>query len=275
MSVPFGWDLLYKSVKEDINADTDILICFTHLLLISNGFKCVGIGESKNLDGIEEESESLPKGWNDNYALRYMHRGKLFTLKGTKRGHAVTINLINVADRKGTFIDLNTDVIKQRSDSLPSMIPEYTQLFETIKSKLINGVLKTNKSKDIACQTTPQTPDCRRDSAGRSDVLPPMSPLLEPTHQPRLQFVDPMNVGRSDLDPFGSLGQMPGGGMIFVPPQGPDYRHGPNVGVPRGSLPPGARFDPFRPPDVDRNIRRPHNPDNDEMPPPGFDDMYM
>ncbi|XP_069678553.1 proteasome inhibitor PI31 subunit-like [Periplaneta americana] len=61
---------------------------------------------------------------------------------------------------------------------------------------------------------------------------------------------DPMAVGRSDLDAFTS-----GGGMIFSPfgHQGEIKDPGAGVpdGLPRGSIPPGARFDPFGPPNID------------------------
>lgn len=63
--------------------------------------------------------------------------------------------------------------------------------------------------------------------------------------------------------------------MLFVPPRNPSADFNPNLGIAPGSLPPGARFDPFRPPDVDRFPRPPNRPDNDEFPPPGYDDMYM
>lgn len=42
----------------------------------------------------------------------------------------------------------------------------------------------------------------------------------------------------------------------------------------RGAVPPFAKFDPFGPPDV--NLPRPRrDPDNDHLPPPGYDDMFM
>lgn len=42
-----------------------------------------------------------------------------------------------------------------------------------------------------------------------------------------------------------------------------------------GAVPPGARFDMFGPPDLNPIPRRLHNPDNDELPPPGYNDMFM
>jgi len=43
----------------------------------------------------------------------------------------------------------------------------------------------------------------------------------------------------------------------------------------RSAIPPGARFDPFGPPDLDP--LRPHRrrPDDDHLPPPGYDDMFQ
>jgi len=42
-----------------------------------------------------------------------------------------------------------------------------------------------------------------------------------------------------------------------------------------GAVPPGARFSPFGPPDVDPMRRFPHRPGNDHLPPPGYNDMFM
>lgn len=118
--------------------------------------------------------------------------------------------------------------------------------------------------------------------------------------------VDPGRVGAADLYPGAE-----GGGMLFDP-FSPQPRLCPSdglggLGVPgrlppyvntiastvsnsrvsldfdriytascrRGARPPGARFDPFGPPDLDPP--RPHRrrPDDDHLPPPGFDDMFM
>lgn len=49
----FGWDLLYRTVEQDIKNNQDILLALTHFVLVSNGFKCIGLGESKVFDGNE------------------------------------------------------------------------------------------------------------------------------------------------------------------------------------------------------------------------------
>lgn len=70
---------------------------------------------------------------------------------------------------------------------------------------------------------------------------------------------------------------MGGGGMIFTPPRIPPLLDplGPNAGVAPGSIPPGARFDPFRAPDPDAGQSRGRRNFGDDMPPPGYDDMFM
>ncbi|KAF9969125.1 hypothetical protein BGZ73_008652 [Actinomortierella ambigua] len=133
---------------------------------------------------------------------------------------------------------------------------------------------------------------------------------------------NPFSIGRQDLDPFGGsfgpgglgglggpggIGGSSGGGMI-VGPDHPMFRrppgsHGGGGGLyggpqplPRGSVPPGARFDPIGPfnpvggnapgagtahgpppPGAGRGrgTQFPGEPDNDELPPPGYMDMFM
>lgn len=161
------------------------------------------------------------------------------------------------------------------------MIPDNKSIVDQIKRQLIDKVVTSKKSRDCSSQTDPE----QRRLASRSDETVP-GPLPMPRWDPLQQQVHPVPLGRDDLDPLGGfnpfrpMGSMPplpgGGGMLFRPP-GPASLPGGSLGVPRGSIPPGARFDPFRPPDPERfPIRRPSNrPDNDEFPPPGYDDMFM
>jgi len=113
------------------------------------------------------------------------------------------------------------------------------------------------------------------------------SPLIEDRRRPQPLPMGPLGglgrigppsvggpLGRSDLDPLGGVGA----GMLADPRGFRNPRMGPG-GLNPGQMPPGARFDPFGPP----NPARPGagtgqwavpNPDH-EPPPPGFDDMFM
>lgn len=274
----FGWDLLYGSVQKDIKNNQDILVCLTHLVLVSNGFKCIGLGESKNIDGSESKSESLPKGWNEEYAIRYVYQGRLYNLKATNLDDGIIINLVRVDERTVGLIQLNVRQVVEKSGTLDEMIPDNKAIVEQIKKELIDKVVISTKSKSASSQTEPTTSDTPRTS-----VPPPFRDPQFVDPQPlRSPLADPYDYGRSDLNPFGvdplriapRHGPGSGGGMLFQPPRGSFPGPG-NLGIPPNSLPPGARFDPFRPPESFPNPRGPRRPDNDEFPPPGYDDMFM
>lgn len=113
-SALFGWDLLFSSVKGVIKDNQDILVCLSHLVLVSNGFKCIGLGESKTLDGSESKSEALPPTWNENYAIRYVYQGRLYNFKATPMGDAVMLNLLRVDEKTVSLLQLNTRSVAQR-----------------------------------------------------------------------------------------------------------------------------------------------------------------
>ncbi|XP_063217511.1 proteasome inhibitor PI31 subunit-like, partial [Bacillus rossius redtenbacheri] len=96
---------------------------------------------------------------------------------------------------------------------------------------------------------------------------------------PNFPTASPYGIGHSDLYPFGIGGGI-GGGMLFDPFGSrdrslPDPGIGIPGGLPRGSVPPGARFDPVGPSGGLPNPRRQPPPDSDHLPPPGYDDMFM
>ncbi|CAG9840027.1 unnamed protein product [Diabrotica balteata] len=249
--------------------------------------RCVGLGESKVLDGDEKKSESLPKHWNEdqnNYSIRYVYQGKLYILKATNLDDALMVNLIRVDERTVSFLQLNKRDVATRSGSLDSMIPKHKDMVGQIKTQLIDKVIVSTKSKETGVQTECQS---NRDRSARLITSQDNRLLSNPERQ-EFPYRAPM-YGQDDLHPLGigpiprlpNLGGVGGGGMLFQPP-GPSFGGGlggripGGMGLPPGAVPPGARFDPFRPPDVDRfPPRRPNRPDPDEFPPPGYDDMFM
>lgn len=285
-AVLFGWDLLYTSVEKDIKNNQDVLVCLTHLVLVSNGFKCIGLGESKNIDGSEAKSEALPKGWNEDYAIRYVYQGRLYNFKATNLDDGVMLNLIRADERTVSLLQLNARSVVKKSGTLDEMIPDHKNIVDLIKKQLIEKVVVSKKSKEMSSQTEHEpTRDYPSYPLRPPSADPLRDPLIDPLRPSRDILGVPPNYGRSDLDPFGGVDPlripnliMPpiGGGMIYQPPPIPSFP-GVNPGVPLGSVPPGARFDPFRPPpDTDRFAPRgPRRPDNDEFPPPGYDDMFM
>lgn len=170
----FGWDLLYSSVQKDIKNNQDILICLTHLVLVSNGFKCIGLGESKNIDGSEAKSESLPKGWNNDYAIRYIFKGKLYNLKGTTLEDGIIINLIRVDERTVGMVQLNSRQVAKKTGTLDEMIPDNINIVDQIKKQLIDTVIISTKTHSATTQTDPPP----------STSKAVLDPLREPSRQP-------------------------------------------------------------------------------------------
>ena len=82
---------------------------------------------------------------------------------------------------------------------------------------------------------------------------PEPSPVFDPLRTQRVRPpLAPTGIGRGDLDPF-AFDPSGRGGMIFDPFQNYDRRIIP-TNLPRGAVPPGARFDPFGPPNPDELV---------------------
>lgn len=277
----FGWDLTFKTVEKDINRKADVLIAFIHFNLVKRGFRSIGIGDEKNLSGDEDKSELLPTGWNntENYTLRYVLDDKLYILHGLNTDGNLIINLMRSEDLAVSNLALKIDdMVKETKGPIDKIMPNYKDLMFNVKRDLIDTV--TSKHTNTA-----ETQTSMAEGTSRRPL--PDDPLRVPRPQPGstpdtpdLWALPPAplsNIGRSDLDPFA-----PGGGGMIFNPFGPrrDIEN-PGLGIPgglpRGAVPPGARFDPFAPPGAGPlPRRRPPPPDADHFPPPGFnDDMFM
>ncbi|GLH14433.1 Proteasome inhibitor PI31 subunit [Gryllus bimaculatus] len=278
-SCMFGWDLIYKLAEKDINKKEDVLLLLVHWYLVKSGLKCVGLGDDKTVPESDEGSETLPEGWSDNavYALRYVHNSSLFILHGTTSEDDIIFNLMRASDMVVSNVTFNVEeTVKALTGPIETIIPTHCAALDSIKKDLIDPVFH-GKQRAASTQTA-------EDPLAGPDVLPRSFPddpdplrigaprRAEPSGSRWDPLRDPLSVGRSDLNPFA-----PGGGMIFDPFSGRGNLRDPDVsgipgGLPRGSVPPGARFDPVGPP-IGRGRAFP--PDHDHLPPPGYDDMFM
>lgn len=274
--VEYGFELLQKTVDSDIRKKEDAIILLVHWYLVKCGFKCLGYGVSRIFDPSERGTELLPEEWNKgpNYRLRYLKDGKLFLLYGIQSDEDMLMNLLRTEDEKITNVDFPLlQTVNELHGPLEVMIPSYPTVLYKLCKELI-GPLNPSNCKDQSTQTSPPSFERERREI-QFDVDPP--PRNPSRHW--IPEADPRRVGGADLDPFGR-GRGGGGGMLFEPFRwGMDPRGIGGLGVPgrlpHGAVPPGARFDPFGPPDVNPMPRRSQNPDNDEFPPPGYNDMFM
>ncbi|XP_046825420.1 proteasome inhibitor PI31 subunit [Vespa crabro] len=276
----FGFELLQKLVDNDICKKEDVIILFVHWYIIKCGFKCLGYGDVKLFDTSERGSELLPENWNKgpNYTLRYLIDGKLFLLYGIKSDEDILINLLRIDNNNIGNIQFPIEqTVNKLHGPLEELIPSYLTIMHRIRKELLEPVFPID-SVDMSTQTSTSERKPRDICPDPLRVDPPQRPSS--VSQPWNPEADPRRVGSSDLDP---LGRGRGGGMIYDPfsrvPWGMDPRGIGGLGVPgrlpHGAVPPGARFDIFGPPDLNPVPRRPQNPDNDELPPPGYDDMFM
>ncbi|XP_045495463.1 proteasome inhibitor PI31 subunit [Colias croceus] len=270
----FGWDLTFKTVEKDVKRKSDIIIAFIHWNLTKRGFRNIGVGDERTLSGDEVKSEVLPTGWNDNdnYTLRYILDDKLYILHGLNTDGNLIVNLMRSEDLAVSNVAVKTeDTVKGTSGPIDKMLPNYKDLMFNVKRDLIDTLTERST---ISIQTQTGVGSGLRVASDEPIRIPRVNP---DTHLWELPSANLPNVGRSDLDPFA-----PGGsGMIFNPfgPRRDIENPGLGIpgGLPRGAVPPGARFDPFGPPGVGpMPRRRPPPPDADHLPPPGFNDnMFL
>ncbi|XP_078584489.1 proteasome inhibitor PI31 subunit-like [Branchiostoma floridae x Branchiostoma japonicum] len=296
MAVAAGLELLYSSVCEQVQSEHDALVCFLHWEMVQSGFKCVGKGDEAPVKASKaKKSELLPRGWNrtqDVYALRYQPSDteENYLMKAIKMDDSLLVHVMRVKDEKVGSLTLNVKDYINKSD-LQDFDSVYKNV-ESLEAAFQSGIVEEFKPQNRSSNAATNSEERKEDKPGRSQRAPRMAddpdhdPLrIGPPRRPRdpyrqgnPEWGEPSrpypSVGTGDLDPFsGGIG----GGML-VDPMRSGYPRGPlnpSAGipgmVPRGSVPPGARFDPIGP--VTGGAMR--GPDPDHLPPPGFDDMFM
>lgn len=165
------------------------------------------------------------------------------------------------------------DVVQNLKGDIEALVPNYRDVIRTIQKELMEPVV-TGTSKDVTTQTIEVVPHPLDTTQYR--IGQPSRGIGAGYDHDWDPNRNPLAIGRSDLDPFSS-----GGGMLFNPfgrrGRIEDLGAGIPGGIPRGSVPPGARFDPFGP-RAGTEPRRGgthRTPDADHLPPPGYDDMFM
>ncbi|XP_052097246.1 proteasome inhibitor PI31 subunit-like isoform X1 [Mytilus californianus] len=270
-----GQEVLFCSVINQLRSPEDALVTVIHWNLISNEFKCCGVGDDEKAKN-QKKSEMLPKGWNDNqdmYTLQYKDSSdKVYILKIMRVDEDLLVHFMDIKSEKVTSINISTsDYTTGDLSSFDEAFKHLGKLTKQLKKDIIDEITKSPKS---GSSSEPSSSRPQRSRLHDDDHDPLRVPPRHPHRQPVPGWTDPddpFSVGRGDLDPFGRTG----GGMVFDPfhPGGRRGRPDPSAGLPgrlpRGAVPPGARFDPFGPPGTGPG------PDPDHLPPPGYDDMFM
>ncbi|KAI8138179.1 PI31 proteasome regulator N-terminal-domain-containing protein [Fennellomyces sp. T-0311] len=306
--------LIAQITPSTLQSPYDALAACSHAIMLSVGCKFAGLGDdARQGDG---SVRTLPESWNSqgpsNYAFRYSHpqSSMTFVIKSFRLGNRYLMHGLAIEDNKTATLDIETAHFTsngffpynphESKDPLvhgfisTSQFKELVSLFKiNILQRILPGLQKpgyedTSTTSTTAPSSTPQRSDPSRTDP--SQPHPPRPPIFDdPTtaDDPSLFGHNPYSVGRSDLEPMGGL-RMPGdGGGMFVGPSHPMFggRHEDDARLPRGAVPPGARFDPIGPfmPDPRRGRGRggagagrfSGEPDNDELPPPNYDNYFM
>jgi len=264
--------------------------------MITNGFNCIGVGEQAPQD-VEHcrKSELLPAGWNASHDVAYNllyqkdPNTDVYVLKVVQADQTLFVHVQRLGDEAiGSTPLLVSQYVNDDLESHHSAFKNLSELSKKFKTEVLDSFTKTQPSKEASTSTTRS--ETRQGETSRRRPPDEDDPLrVGPPRRPGMGYRDPewgapsnpFSVGTGDLDPL-AAGR---GGMLMDPRRGiPGFGGGvPDAGLPgrlpRGAVPPGARFDPFGPPDLDPsgNARGGHRagPDPDHLPPPGYDDMFM
>ncbi|XP_053937375.1 proteasome inhibitor PI31 subunit [Cuculus canorus] len=267
-----GLEAQFALCRGAVRCPQDALLCALHWELIRHGYRCLGAGEQPGPD--ERKSELLPAGWEANkevYTLRYksVDDTRELLLKAIMVEDSMILNVMDRGSQKVADVTLAVaDYIN------PEHLDDFHKVYkniEELRTRIASGIIAPLGAPAEKAKKEPEAEKKDPDSSRDYDPLriPPRQPAG--TRAPPCP-VNPFAVGGEDLDPFG--GQS--GGM-FVDPLRSGYPQpgiDPSAGIPgrlpRGAVPPGARFDPFGPLGAGRS-----GPDPDHLPPPGYDDMFM
>ncbi|XP_068598656.1 proteasome inhibitor PI31 subunit [Brachionichthys hirsutus] len=265
-----GLEVLYACVAENVSCPHDAVVCFVHWNMIKSGFRCLGSGdESLSSDKM---SELLPTGWSSNkdvYSLRYKATGDeaLLLLKAIAVQSTLIFNVMNLRTQHVSelTVDVKDHVDADHLHTFERVFKDAESLSEKVRAQLLPSVDPPARQR---AEPRSQREGEQQGQRGETSTRHPFHGADWPEPS-----IPPFEAGGADLDPFGCRG---GGGMIVDPLRTGYPRSGfhPSSGIPdvlpRGAVPPGARFDPFGP--IGQGGAG-VNPDH--LLPPGFEDSFM
>jgi hypothetical protein len=285
-----------NATKPQLRNEYDAIVAFLHLTLCEAGFRCTGLGEVQSNSNVKID-ETLPNGWNqsqDAYFFQYRHTQSSmnFIVKYLVMSDKLLVHGLAKEDGKLCSLELS---VKEYTNE--KSLSDYNHLFKNsdklvtlfkinILYKFIPDMSKPGYEAEADNSIPTQS---RTQVVGEQDVPPPQvqPPVYDPLRIPNTGNHPryPFGVGYNDLHPpFPGMGGMLGGHGNLMGPNHPSF--GPRVNDPyannfdlptpgpRGRVP-GARFDPVGPPANPLQPRFTRNDYGDELPPPGFDNMYL
>eukprot|EP01111_Echinosteliopsis_oligospora_P004774 TRINITY_DN1784_c0_g2_i1.p1 TRINITY_DN1784_c0_g2~~TRINITY_DN1784_c0_g2_i1.p1 ORF type:complete len:314 (-),score=87.70 TRINITY_DN1784_c0_g2_i1:177-1118(-) len=268
--------------KPRLRNANDAIVFVLHLYMRELGFQCL----SSSSDSSSEENYEknvIPDSWNssdDVYTLNYKHSqsaSKTFTLKFLVVSNQLLVNGFTKEDKKISRVEFGTEeYVDEKADltQYKTVIKDIGKLLTLFKihivAHIMPGLNKPGYEVSVEEPSTTSTSSQRQQQpqadnrpAPHPQYYPPPS-FLPPDHDYdplRIpgsgRHAGPFPVGYGDQFPPPLPGFAPPGGMgNLVGPNHPSFAgryNDPNAGLPggfrlpRGAVPPGARFDPFGP----------------------------
>ncbi|KAH8830767.1 PI31 proteasome regulator N-terminal-domain-containing protein [Flagelloscypha sp. PMI_526] len=327
--------------SRSLRSPQDAIAALVHTTLSALAFRLVAVNDhdaSSTAYRRQRSSQRMESARTRQLYFRYKHdqSSLSFIVKLSKLGSRTMINAIAAETDKAESLDISTTDFTSESffpwsasDSATSPLVHgfissnrisdlVSQLKLKIIQKLMPGLRKEGYTEDVTSTNSTAASQPSTSNQTQPGQAPPGGSQPRPynPYSPSPVFPDsapgfpsgrnPLEIGRSDLDPFPGEPRL--GRNAFAPPQlfpgaggdgmfvGPDHPlfQGGGVGgngpwggdgfLPPMGAPPGARFDPVNPlggPGLGpfapggRAPRQQGDPDNDEFMPPGMGDMYM
>ncbi|KAF8341468.1 PI31 proteasome regulator N-terminal-domain-containing protein [Cantharellus anzutake] len=288
---------LLPSDDKLLNAPQDGIAALLHTVMTLIGSRLVGLDDSAT--DAEYDNNALPSEWKkhspDSYGFRYRHEQSslVFFLKIVKLSKRLVVHGIALEDDKTYTLEIPVSDFTSESafpyDTASNASPlihafitsaRANDLISSFKlcilQKLIpslqkEGYEESNEPSAQSSQTTFQPIPVRPAPPLQPSNPEPSQPFQLP-YPPSGPGRNPLEIGRSDLEPLGGLGRnpfappsaFPGGDGMYVGPSHPMFRDrmdplrqgsigtgGPRWGgdgfLPPMGAPPGARFDPVHP----------------------------
>jgi len=279
-------------------SEEDLLVLVIHVVLLRHKLQFVCVGAYQDEDGppLGLRSEILPENWNrqtdsDCYEFCYLNTEKqtLYNLNGLRIEDKLCFTLLergkSNASATQVQVAVNDHVIRKDKPVSYEWLVDAGFLWKLIERGLFNEhedlLEKRDEEMDIKVMELERPHlEMRR---------PPQMLAHEnvPIHHPDI-FREANRFERQSPFAYGDADRLPGhpgfGGMMMDPLRsgGMGLRPPGYPGIPRGSVPPGARFDPFGPAtefDYSSGNMRPNrffDPNPDHLRRPGFhEDMFM
>jgi len=251
-----------RASRPNFRNPNDKMAFAVHASFLASGYSLIATGPRACSDNPPTDGEEVGiEGWNDyedQYGFVYLKSCKgektPILVKCLSIGDALVVDVLNLKenDKEPFHIQINVKDHVSNGDSSNNYGEMYKSL-ERLVECLNAGIF--NKLEAKAGNTASGTSSSKSGRSANEPVFPVQRqeppPVLRPPPVP--------STGGSDLFPGPGAGVFPsrgpgiGGGML-IGPNDPRWFPGgeiPGPGFPGGDLiPPGARFDPFGPPDV-------------------------